>query len=94
MKKKLVAAAAALIAGAAVISTASADSPRWRLVAGTGEGPAVYAEATEDCDVAAVYGFVEATQSWLIWFDVPDELQFLNDDVTLEPGKGYWVACK
>lgn len=94
MKKKIVASAAALTAGAAIVSAASADSPRWRLVAGTGEEPAAYAETVADCDVAAVYGFVEATQSWLIWFDVPGELQFLNDDFTMEPGKGYWVACK
>ena len=94
MKKKIAAATAALIAGAAIVSTASADSPRWRLVAGTGEEPAAYAETVVDCDVAAVYGFVETTQSWLIWFDVPAELQFLNDDFTMEPSRGYCVACK
>lgn len=91
--KKLIALGGAVIALAAV-SVAHADSPRWRLVAGTGEEPAVYAAASEDCDVAAVYGFVEATQSWLIWYDVAPELQFLNDDFIMEPGSGYWVACE
>ena len=93
MKKKFIALGGAAIALAAV-SVAHAGTPHWRLVAGTGETPAVYAAGVEDCDVAAVYGYVEETQSWLIWYDVAPELQFLNDDFTMDASSGYWVACK
>lgn len=88
MKKFLIAAAAA--AALAVSPAVASGGHYWKLVAGTGQAPAEYA----GCDAIAIYGFVEESQSWLVWFDLPETHQFLNDDFVMEPSKGYWVACE
>lgn len=85
----------AACAATGLTGVSAAQDARWKLVGGANQTPAEY-RLTEkgDCDVAAVYGFVESTQSWVIWFDAGHELEGVNDDFEMEAGHGYWVFCR
>lgn len=89
------AAIAVIVLTAATGVKASAQTPifTWHMVGGVSSTPKAFVDEAGFCDVVAVYNFTDS-QEWEIWFNVPPEIEFLNDDFVMAPNRGYWVACR